>query len=1467
MNYEEQAISVARSMWEHGIDSVVLKDPRTPDFASAALGELIECRNNTSGILEEVIQGAEYGASQLTIEDTHGLLEVVQNADDQKATKIRLGVRINAGCTQLVIAHNGSPVSIQDVAAMVFPFVTTKTDDPETTGKFGVGLKTLSRLTDRIEVHCWPYHFAIVGSYIEEIPATRIESFYEPNSEDTLLVLPLRDETLEPLVQAWARLWEAHHMLFLRHLRSLTWIDIPSGEPLFSRSLTERASDIGITLQGESQFASLRATEVVDRAEDRNWTRFDADVIVPPHMTQDIKAIGDTTTVSVAVPNPPTENVLFAWLPTKIPIRLPYTVNAAFHPNTARTQIQQNDWNMWLWERVTELVDTVVTQLLEESPPLAWYLIPKVAETSVPADSWVEERIENMSRQIWSSVCSTEQNIRIGASEVPICQVAYEDKVLRGLVSDEDFTVLAEEYSQLLSEARDDADRWREVMDELQLGKRLEIADALKLLPLCTARPSDRRPEWYVRIVSEALNADLGARLRTLPCILVDEPLALSTPNFSAPLYTADPVHRPLAIRLGLVLNLHRVLLGDCTRRVKIRKWLEKIGHVWHGTDADSLLEAIARRGSKKPLELSDEDLVELRDSIDEIENPDSELMGRVGKAVMIDAFEWNQGQRVQVKAPVSSVYLPSSIAGGTEPWIKAAGRTSGLKWAAPKYSKVLDTGDRQSGKSGARRTLGLLGALTVFRLERHAVRDYSHAIGVQKSALGRIHGYRKQFRNDYTSPDLESVIASICSDSGPRRYERSLALVDTIRRHWRGTLLQKTVCEAYYHYHYYKKAADVAVSWVVLLTDSTWLQNEEGHPATPQELTIRSQLTEGLFGDAKSRFAAGIQEDLYPDLVSSLGFQTDPAASEIVEILARFKRNDENADWAEMRRYYAYLNGLCPTTSTSVRSDTKVGDLTTGELRGKFGIRSDVPGLIAFDGEWRAPSAVFRGRAAFGGMRTFVEDGKSYEKLWNILRVREPNVSDCVAVLCEIAADEGNSADPSVLTDTYRHLSGLIPACTAKELRMLSSLPLWTASGWVDERPIFHIADETASQSLKQSHDMWEPPCSLEGMEDLVQALDVSLIPSDSCVPTGAGQGEFILGSDLKDEFSSRVSALKGFLASSHPDAYRAIDMEWEALENTNIAVAKSLGLEISLPTGEEITAKTNAYLQKDPPAIYVSSEGLLYDYNAGARVISECLQSPEHRQIVRLAWSNPVVMESYSGPAMTLAAEPHSSEDPLDDLKPLVERNVGKTFKRRRESMGKSRTASKGAPIRQRKLKKLDTMSVATADIVNPHAQSGVYRSSNTVSTVIHNPSGPAVGTRPAVRTAPRGYTDDQREQLALEILERVVHDNSSILRDFTRVKGLGADAGDELGRLFEIKAYGREIPDTIRIQLSQVRAASENPDGFYLAIVSGLEEGYETVVKLFARPLETLDWQRGTTFSLSGIRSKKAIEVRLR
>ncbi len=135
-----------------------------------------------------MIEGGEQFARQVHAEMGRGLQEVVQNAQDQNARNIRFGWRVRQGYGELLIAHDGDPVALHDVVYMAYPLVSGSRRDPDRIGRFGIGLKTLNQLGDRLEVHCPPLSFEIRNGRVQRVPQIRkLKGFWNPEPERRFL--------------------------------------------------------------------------------------------------------------------------------------------------------------------------------------------------------------------------------------------------------------------------------------------------------------------------------------------------------------------------------------------------------------------------------------------------------------------------------------------------------------------------------------------------------------------------------------------------------------------------------------------------------------------------------------------------------------------------------------------------------------------------------------------------------------------------------------------------------------------------------------------------------------------------------------------------------------------------------------------------------------------------------------------------------------------------------------------------------------------------------------------------------------------------------------------------------------------------------------------------------------------------------------------------------------------------------
>jgi hypothetical protein len=219
----ERGVEAAHLIWQDdaGIDAIV--DPRTPAFANAVLDTMAGALATAPGAMKRAIRTAARSAERLNVEPFQGLIEVIQNADDLRAGEVRFALRDVEGHRQLLIVHDGKPVTCHHVLGMIIPYFTTKEHDPDQRGRFGIGLKTLARVASSMSIHSHPYHFSgnqeTLHRSAEEGP---IDGFYDP-ALDTMIVLHLKPVFDESALRAWFERWDDDGLIFLSSVRSFHW--------------------------------------------------------------------------------------------------------------------------------------------------------------------------------------------------------------------------------------------------------------------------------------------------------------------------------------------------------------------------------------------------------------------------------------------------------------------------------------------------------------------------------------------------------------------------------------------------------------------------------------------------------------------------------------------------------------------------------------------------------------------------------------------------------------------------------------------------------------------------------------------------------------------------------------------------------------------------------------------------------------------------------------------------------------------------------------------------------------------------------------------------------------------------------------------------------------------------------------------------------------------------------------------
>jgi hypothetical protein len=231
-------------------------------------------------------------------------------------------------------------------------------------------------------------------------------------------------------------------------------------------------------------------------------------------------------------------------------------------------------------------------------------------------------------------------------------------------------------------------------------------------------------------------------------------------------------------------------------------------------------------------------------------------------------------------------------------------------------------------------------------------------------------------------------------------------------------------------------------------------------------------------------------------------------------------------------------------------------------------------------------------------------------------------------------------------------------------------------------------------------------------------------------------------------------------------------------------------------------------------------------------------------------------------------------ATAQPVDRLSELQAQATARENKRgagkgATQKAGNSPGAATGAPkVEVRQLRDLTQLDPSDGVIVNTGVTSeGIVfvkpRGSGQPGRTFTG-SGAEKGQSSSTRTRTVLPPSSDREDLALEAVRRALRLDHDQIRDMRERRGVGVDAIDELRQCYEIKMTSSAgFPAEVTLLPSEVEAAQNDPD-FFLALVSGLEEGEGSLkVRFIFKPLEVLAAKINGNVTLTGTDKVQALE----
>lgn len=284
---------------------------------------------------------------------SHFIFEILQNAEDAAAKTVKFELHDD----RLEIFHNGKDFDADDINAITGIGLTTKKEDINAIGKFGVGFKSVFAITQSPAIHSGQYHFEIKDFVLpslidgdDQIGATNITLPFNHKFRSQAKVFALVKEKLENL--------GLRSLLFLRNIEEIQW-QLPSRSGHYLKSSENIDSSLPI-----KRVAILAKTEndeilqeylVIEKVFELNSKRLKVEVAF-----QIVKE-DDNTKDTISSVNTPKLSVYF---PTEKDTYLKFLVQGPYKTTPNRENIPLDDeQNKFITEQLGELVSESISIL------------------------------------------------------------------------------------------------------------------------------------------------------------------------------------------------------------------------------------------------------------------------------------------------------------------------------------------------------------------------------------------------------------------------------------------------------------------------------------------------------------------------------------------------------------------------------------------------------------------------------------------------------------------------------------------------------------------------------------------------------------------------------------------------------------------------------------------------------------------------------------------------------------------------------------------------------------------------------------------------------------------------------------------------------------------------------------------------------------------------------------------------
>ena len=318
---------------------------------------------------------------QLYTNRTHFLYELLQNAEDARATQVKFVLHPD----RLEVLHDGRPFNERDVRGVCGVGGGTKEQDLTQIGKFGIGFKSVYAFTKTPEVHSGEEHFCI-ESYVRP---HQLEQHTITTPWTTLFRFPFDHNDISPAT-AFREIGKRlkglglRTLLFLRSVEEIQWETVGEASGRYTRQTNPLHGGDRATLLGSCDGAECEEDWLVFRRPVQHRGQdVRVEIAFQLNRVQNDSDKDEQRLEITRLSDPP----LVVFFPTEKRTGLGFLIQGPYRTTPARDNIpHQDDWNIRLVNETAELLveslrtlrsENLLTTVLLETLPIQLESFPE----------------------------------------------------------------------------------------------------------------------------------------------------------------------------------------------------------------------------------------------------------------------------------------------------------------------------------------------------------------------------------------------------------------------------------------------------------------------------------------------------------------------------------------------------------------------------------------------------------------------------------------------------------------------------------------------------------------------------------------------------------------------------------------------------------------------------------------------------------------------------------------------------------------------------------------------------------------------------------------------------------------------------------------------------------------------------------------------------------------------------------